>query len=174
MTFFRTDLARDKAITLGQCLRHYGLTKKDLNKEVTLVKGFLSKTNYSRLSSPYYFATLDKKVGAYHPDQLRHLAGVAEMRHALRVPVTQWASSAGRTNATLIPDGVWTRGQERIAIEYDTGSYSWKDLHRKTNEYAHKYGEQIWGTPSKQRKVVLEELLGERGYRGTVLLCLWW
>jgi Replication-relaxation len=173
MTTFEDILSKDRIMSLGQCQRHYGIDPGTL-KKVHLIHSFLSKTNYSRSHERFAFVTLEPELTRFRGFRLRHLAGVTEMRHLLQAPQEHWQNHADKENALKVPDGIWQLGQQRIAIEFDTGSYSITQLKHKMFYFDTYYEQQIWGTPSLKRKGKLEALLLRFDYKGSVLLAEWW
>lgn len=97
------------------------------------------------------FVCSSRAVARLHPNQLRHLAGVAEMRQLLGAKPGAWHSEAERERTLLYPDAVWQTLAGKVAIEFDTGSYNPKQLEQKCWAYARNYSGQVWGTPSPLR-----------------------
>jgi hypothetical protein len=170
----KRDLVVDKVLSLGQCERHYGLIPKHLDRDLYRKTVFVKQTNYSRRAQRHTFVTANGKTRDLQKSMLRHLAGVAELRRILDAPADEWSSSAERQNALLVPDGVWRRGKDHIAVEYDTGSYSDFQLYKKITRYRRKYDAQVWGTPSTKRQQLLSELLQKYDCEGSVFLAYWW
>jgi Replication-relaxation len=169
-------LQRDKVMSLGQCLHHYNVTRSELDKQFILKEDFLSETNYTRHSSRFTFVCRDKKTAQRQGSSLRHLAGVTEMRLLLKADPLSWRNQGGRVNSLLIPDGIWHQGRTKIAIEYDTGSYSKEQLEQKISAYQRHYLQQIWGTPSVKRLEKLNAMFLEAGLGewAQVLYAPWW
>jgi hypothetical protein len=169
-------LERDKVMSLGQCLRHYGLHKSDLRKRFILKEEFLAETNYSRHERTHLFVCRDEKIALHRGPALRHLAGLTEMRLMLKADPLSWHNHAERVNELLTPDGVWHLKEQKVATEYDTGSYSLTQLKAKMKSYRRRYTHQVWGTPSARRVEKLESLFADLGLedRAVVLHAPWW
>ena len=172
----KLDLECDKVMSLKRCLERYDLQYKDLDKSIPLASEFLAGTNYQRGSDVYTFVCFNATYSSLKGWQLRHLAGVTEMRFLLGAKTNEWSNKARKGQALLVPDGVWTHGCERIALEYDTGSYADKQLNDKIAAYAATYAAQIWGSPSHTRVARLEEKFKAEGLGDSarVLYATWW
>lgn len=108
------------------------------------------------------------------PFELRHLAGVAEMRYRLLVTdARQWRVSLERKHDFHDPDAVWIRDSRWIAVEYDAGGYSRERLEQKISGFRSIYGHgaQVWGCSSQARVPVVKRLLEPHG--GAVFYAPW-
>lgn len=102
---------------------------------------------------------------------LRHLAGVAEMRYALRVPIEEWAGDAGRVHLDSTPDAVWYSRTGPCAIEYDL-RYNRKQVLQKQQDYRRMYVCQYWGVAIPSRAQYLRRTLQPDPY--TVIMLNPW
>jgi hypothetical protein len=173
MSFFEQTLKVDRIMSVEQAQRHYQIDPFEF-RNILCVQHFLSTTNYSQSHNKYTFITFEPKLVHFRGFRLRHLAGITEMRHLLDAPIEQWKNRADRENALSIPDAIWKKGYVEIPIEYDTGSYSLKQLKTKLFDFDVKYRNQIWGTPSKKRQEKLQALMEQGQYIGQVLKAEWW
>jgi len=145
----------DKALSLGQCWRRWGVGLEEIKETgVHTVEAQIGLTRYQRPQS-VVFVCSSRSVAKLHPNQLRHLAGVAEMRRILAATPDSWCSEAQRERALLIPDAVWKTPEGPVAIEFDAGSYSPKQVEQKVWRFSRNYIKQIWGTPGKLRQLRL-------------------
>lgn len=147
----REALEVDKALSLGQCERYWGVGLERLRAVgLDLVRVEIGLTKHQQ-PKPLVFVCSSRAVAKLHPNQLRHLAGVAEMRQLLGARLDAWHSEAERERALLYPDAVWQTPSGKVAIEFDAGSYNPNQLEQKCWTYARNFSGQIWGTPSLQR-----------------------
>jgi hypothetical protein len=168
----RESLEVDKAISEGQLYRYWGLRLEDLGPDWSTVTRQIGLTRHS--SGQVTFVCLEKRVGALEGAQLRHLAGVAEMRKMLGELPGAWESSAQRQRALLLPDALWHTKGGVVAIEFDAGSYSPKQIEEKVWGYSRNYARQVWGTPTELRRGRLEHQLKKLGAKPPrVLLTTW-
>ena len=168
----REALEADKALSLGQCQRHWSIDQQDLG-----LLGFLTvetRVGLTRHQSPrpVVFVCSSPSIARLHPNQLRHLAGVAEMRHLLEASPDCWHSEAEREKALLYPDAVWQTPEGSVAVEFDAGSYSPRQIEQKMWRFARGHVAQVWGTPSAVRQARLRRRLKELG-GAEVLLARW-
>ncbi len=165
------DLEVDRVLSLGQVERHYGQTITP-QKGLFFFDSFLAPTHGSNAYARVPFVTLERKVTRMNAASLRHFAGVAEMRRLLKAPRDTWKSEAGARFAAEQPDALWfTQGGE-VAIEYDAGSYSAKQITVKAFTFR-RYERQVWGSPSRKRVRHLGAFLLEVGEDTAPLYAPW-
>jgi hypothetical protein len=158
------DLLVDHALSLNQVARVYGLGVADLaTPDFLLTHARLSKTCRSIVEETFSFVVLEDGCASLAGFRLRHLAGVAAMRHGLLASIADWVSDAAGVHGTKQPDAVWTVANGVCAIEYDSGSYTVKTLKAKLEAFHMVFSHQIWGCPSIARSMVLKRLANEIG-----------
>jgi hypothetical protein len=89
---------------------------------------------------------------------LRHLAGVAEMRYALKARSEAWVNDADTVHLDSTPDAVWYSPEGPCAIEYDL-RYNRKIVLRKQQDYLRIYSHQYWGAAVPSRALYLKRTL---------------
>ncbi len=160
----RADLLVDHALSLNQVARVYDLGVADLaTPDFFLSKARLSKSCKSVVEDEVSFVLLNAELSSLAGFRLRHLAGVAAMRHGLQVSTEDWVSDASGVHGTKQPDAVWSVGHSVSAIEYDAGWYSIKSLRAKLEAFQMIFSHQIWGCPSTARSNTLKRLANEMG-----------
>lgn len=109
------------------------------------------------------FVFVREDVSKLEVFELRHLCGVAQMRHRLQVPPGRsWQVSTERRHAMHEPDALWVRQDRRwIAAEYDAGGYSRDRLVAKATAFRTMYGfgAQVWGCSSERRVSTVNEIV---------------
>jgi hypothetical protein len=103
---------------------------------------------------------------------LRHLAGVAEMRYALRARGEDWVNDAGTIHLDSTPDAVWHNPEGPCAIEYDL-RYNRQVVLRKQQDYLRIYNHQYWGVAVPSRALYLKRTL-KPGPRTHTMLAPWY
>jgi hypothetical protein len=167
------SLEVDHVLSAGQLERHYGLSLGDLDSEgFTLIEAFLSPSQGSRQYTKVRFVSLYRNHRKLESNALRHLAGVAEVRHVVGGVLGDWRSLAAARGQPLTPDALWETPRGRLAIEYDAGSYSPTQIKDKAKAFRH-YAGQVWGTSSRQRVRHLWHLLHLIEHRCIVAFAPW-
>ena len=89
--------------------------------------------------------------------ELRHLVGVAEVRHQLHADPRDWqvVQHAAQTS----PDAIWRRSNETWAIEFDAGAYTRCALLEKAQAFRAGFDGQIWAVNSNTRRATIAHLL---------------
>ena len=154
-----SDLETDQVISEGQLRRHYGFTLTDLAPgDFTLVEAFLAASQGSLNYQRVMFIGLSSRLKRLESSSLRHLAGIAEMRHILGADTDCWTSLAAARRQPRMPDALWETARGFVAVEYDVGSYSPCQIRKKARSFR-QYVRQVWGTPSRERLRHLNYLL---------------
>ena len=154
-----SDLETDHAISEGQLRRHYDLSTTDLStSDFKFVKAFLAPSQGSLDYQQVMFIGLSSKLKRLEGSSLRHLAGIAEMRRVLKADTSHWTSLAAARRQPRMPDALWETTEGLVAVEYDVGSYSPKQIRGKAGSFR-RYAGQVWGTPSCERAKHLKCLL---------------
>lgn len=167
----RTDLTVDRALSEGQVLRHYGISVAALNG-FALAEAYLAVTRGSYRHQHTNFVVCPARLRQATGPSLRHLAGVAEMRRLLGAAPEQWESVAEARHRLYIPDAVWSTPEGTVAIEYDVGSYTPRQVLTKARTFD-SYTRQIWGAPTLARTRHLGHLLAAGGLRATAITAVW-
>ena len=167
------DLETDRVLSSGQLKRYYGLSLIELeNCNFKSVETFLAPSRGSLCYGQVTFVGLSSRLGRLEGNSLRHLAGIAEMRHVLGAPAGDWTSLAAARQQPRTPDAFWETARGLLAIEYDVGSYSPTQIKEKAKSFK-RYAGQIWGTPSRQRVRHLWHLLKPLDRHCVVLFAEW-
>ena len=149
-------LEADRALTERQAFRHYDTTLETCRDAgLTVTKAFVAPT--ARSSSKRWVNFVSLEPLELEGFELRHLAGIAEMRHVLKAKPRDWQvlGHAAQTS----PDAVWQRGLEVWGVEYDAGSYTLKTVARKARAFAVGFEGQVWGVASSERAQLLSTVL---------------
>jgi hypothetical protein len=152
-------LTCDLALTTSQVARFYGLQPQALEPAgFTLTTHALAPTARSRDSAirDVTFVTLKADARAGHA--MRHLVGVAEVRHRLRALAHDWRVQ--EYGAIITPDAVWQRDSHRIAVEFDASRYALATVHEKATYFRNAFDGQVWAVSSAERQNSLTEVLG--------------
>ena len=148
----------DVALSVAQVRRYHDLSLDQCRDAgLSIVEAFIAPTARSSRRRWVSFVSLEPlNLEGF---ELRHLAGVAEMRCVLQAEPQDWKvlGHAAQTS----PDAVWQRGSETWAVEYDAGAYTMKTVTRKARAFEAGFDGQIWGVGSSERAQVLSEWLLE-------------
>lgn len=175
-------LKTDQALTAAQLSTYYGIHPRVLTglgrRDVTLAP----RKNWSRTPVTVRFYALEQKaLDRLHPAALGHYAGAAAMRYQLKANADQWQILRSGSSSRLqnheeerIPDAIYVNGNRRIAVEYDSGTYSMELVGEKLDDYYLRYDATIWGATSKVRRNRIRKLAAEHGLRIRVINPVWW
>lgn len=154
----RADLRTDRALSLTQAETHYQLRQVQLEAAGFFV--FERRVGVTRHAKarPCAFVAAEEAVLDLRGQALRHLVGVAELRHRLGAEAKAWRSAADAAFALLRPDAVWQTPEGVIAIEFDAGSYDPEQLRRKVEAFG-SFAGQVWGAASRARAAHLSRFL---------------
>jgi hypothetical protein len=164
----------DGVLTAEQVRRHYRCTLKQLlqhNVKVATVP--VTATRYATRVHKVRFATLEKRLLSLPGTGLRHLAGLAELRHHLEAEPESWNRSEGLAHGKGRPDALWQRGELKLAIEFDAGGYSEKKIVKKMLAFRAWSDEQVWGTASQAHARLIERCARETFTPARVLVVHW-
>lgn len=129
----------------------------------------IAPSRHSRTFTRQRFYTLESCVKDLHPNVIRHLVGVAQMRRLLNAPSEAWTVEGGGDDR---PDARWQTDTGVIAVEFDAGSYSPQQITRKAFSFRH-YDKQVWGSSSWRRTERLRPLLAEFENAAEPLYAAW-
>ncbi len=152
-------LACDLALTTSLVARFYGLQPQALEPAgFTMTTHALAPTARSRDSAlrDVTFVTLEVDARAGHA--MRHLVGVAEVRHRLQARTQDW--KVHEYGAIITPDAVWQRNSSRIAVEFDASRYALSTVHEKATYFRNAFDGQVWAVSSETRQNSLTAVLG--------------
>ena len=168
----------DLALSEGQLLRHYGRVPSEREAQrlgLYVVRAVLNPSHHANRLMEVRFFTPYLWVSRLGPPLLRHLAGVAEMRHLLGVPTQEWRTDTHRVHYREQPDAYWYSQAGPVAIEYDAGSYALPLLQRKLRTFALRFVGQYWGVPTEKKAASLRAKLGRLGLPPRfVIVAPWW
>lgn len=155
------SLTTDQVLSVAQLRRHYGMSESEAVARGA--RGFVVAVAETQNSAEelHRFVVLARKRPFNDGGNVRHLTGVAEMRYLLGATHDAWVSEADKHHVRNEPDGVWSKPEGDVAIEYDAGSYSPKQIVDKLSAFQAGYSGQIWGSPSKQRVAHIKKLAAD-------------
>lgn len=158
LTQLGADLRTDRVLSLTQAETHYQRGRLQLEAAGFFV--FERRVGVTRHTKarPRTFVAADETVLDLRERALRHLAGVAEIRHRLGAEPKAWRSTADASFALLRPDACWRTPEGVIAIEFDAGSYDPEQLRNKVSAFS-SFAGQVWGAASKARAAHLSRFL---------------
>lgn len=175
------DLTVDRVLTLGQVARRYapGVPQERVRAAVLREVGmgrlaawplWVALTARARRVQRVDFVAMRPLV---HPSAaLRHLCGVAEVRWCLGPRVQRWDASAATTvGMTDRPDALAETRHNLLAVEYDAGAYSRRQVSRKAQTFRALIGQQVWGVASVRRAQWLQPLLPAGA---EIVIAPWW
>lgn len=144
----------DGVLTSSQLIRHYGLNVGDLRGQ--LLRRAVVRPCHGRDATEHnvQFFVRDTKLYRASAHHLAHRAGVAELRRQLGVEPDPaiWRVEARGRRRTEEPDAYWYSESGKIAIEYDTGSYSRQVIERKLSTFRDRgFEDTIWAVPTASR-----------------------
>ena len=148
MCLLERALTVDVALSAAQVRRHYDVNLEQCRETgLSITDAFIAPTTRSSRRRWVSFVSLEPLI--FEGFELRHFAGVAEMRYALHAEARDWQvlGHAAQTS----PDAIWQRGGESWAVEYDAGAYTMKTVIRKARAFDAGFDGQIWGVPSQGR-----------------------
>ena len=168
----RADLRTDRVLSLTRAETYYQLSQAQLEAAGFFVAERLVGVTRHAKAQPCLFIAVDEAVLDVRGQALRHLAGVAELRHRLGAEPKAWRSAADAAFALLRPDAVWRTPEGVIAIEFDAGSYDPEQLRRKVEAFS-SFAGQVWGAASRARAAHLSRFL-EAATNDTLALHVRW
>lgn len=160
----KADLVVDRVIGANAARAHYGVSKERAAAAGLLLRElWLGPTANSQMQTPppkVIVSPREKRLLTARESTLRHLAGVTATRLHVGAPAAAWRNEGGAPLALLEPDGYWRRPDVFAgavwAIEYDSGSYSSKQVIEKMRSFRREYGYQVWGVASEKRREFVE------------------
>lgn len=151
-------LETDVALSERQVVRHYGASLEDC-----LAAGFIvhsariAPTVHRKATRAVNFVMLEPHD--LEGFELRHLAGVAAVRHQVCADPRDWQVVRHADHTS--PDAIWHRGLETWAVEFDAGAYSRAVLLEKAQSFRAGFDAQVWGVASSARATTLRTILRE-------------
>ena len=172
----REALRTDRVLSASQVQRYFGLDITELHpSQGWLVFELMLQPIYGSVRSRQIirFVTREPRLPrVLSPEQVGHLAGVAECRLARGFEPGDWSSAAQALGKGRQPDAVLTLAGHQVAIEYDTGSYSGRVVQQKVAAFAEQYTALIWVLTSQTRHTHFRDSLGLLGVE--LMLVNWW
>lgn len=176
-------LETDRVLTGRQLYTYYGVHPKVLTnlgrRDVTLGP----RKNWSRAPiTVRFYGVRQRDLDRLHPAALGHYAGIADMRYRLQVEAEDWTLVRSGSYNRLrgiesgrLPDATYAGSTGRIAVEYDTGTYSSSLVAEKLGDYyALKYSATVWGVTSRLRQQRVAQLAADHGLPVRMLNATWW
>jgi hypothetical protein len=164
----------DGVLSAGQLRRHYRCTIKQLRQhKIKIATVPVTATRYATRVHKVRFATLEKRLLSLPGTGLRHLAGLAELRHQLEAQPETWSRSEGLSNGKGRPDALWQREDLKLAIEFDAGGYSEKKIVKKMLAFRAWSDEQVWGSASHTHARLIERCARKTFTPARVLVVDW-
>jgi hypothetical protein len=164
----------DGVLTAEQLRRHYQCLLKQIKQaggKVATVP--VTETRYGTRIYTLRFVTIEKRLLSLPGTELRHLAGLAELRTMLSVPTTAWTRHEGLAHSKGRPDALWRKDEKTIAIEFDAGGYSEKKLVKKMLAFRAWSHEQVWGSASEAHTELIESVAEKTFTPARVLIVDW-
>lgn len=151
-------LETDKVMTVNQCARHFHASESDVRSlGIHTFDHDVGKTTNCTYQPTMHFVTLERRHARLSTADLRHLAGLAEMRLRLRASPHEWRVHLRRPDRGRMPDGQYTYKGECCALEFDAGSYKRERVLEKMEAYAREYDTQLWGAATSARVAYLRK-----------------
>ena len=163
-------LSVDQVLSVPQVRRHYRVLKKDIPNIYGVFSSHVKETYYAERVRKVSFVAAQASTARLSTHELRHLAGVAEMRHFLGAPPDAWSLST--KGDTAVPDALWIRPDMEVAVEFDAGSYSRERIIFKAQAYR-RFGTQVWGSSSRARLGFLKTILDALDVSATFVYAPW-
>lgn len=170
LALLERDLEIDRALSAGQLARHHGLTLEKVQECVHVFERSLAPTHGSRTFRPVRFVSLEGSLSGARGSELRHLAGLAEMRRMLGANPEVWRHKSDLGGEQ--PDALWDSPEGAVAVEFDAGSYSPAQILAKV-KYFTRHAAQVWGSPSRIRARHLTGFLEVVGETRATLVARW-
>ena len=149
----------DLALSERQVWRHYGLNLEQCEQAgLSITRALIAPTVKMRHPREVAFVSLEPQTRVGF--ELRHLAGIAEMRQSLHVQPEDW--QVIEHAASISPDAIWQRNLETWAVEFDSGSYSLRTILEKQQHFRAAFDGQVWGVASEARGAKLYSVLKAR------------
>ena len=149
----------DLALSERQVWRHYGLKLEQCQQAgLSITRALIAPTVKMRHPREVAFVSLEPQTRVGF--ELRHLAGVAEMRHSLYAQPEDW--QVIEHAPSISPDAIWYQDFETWAVEFDAGSYSLKTVFEKQQHFRAAFDGQVWGVASEARAGTLSSVLKAR------------
>lgn len=164
----------DGVLTAEQLRRHHGCLLKQIRRvggKIATVP--VTQTRYGIRIYKVRFVTLEKRLLSLPGTELRHLAGLAELRAMLNTPTTEWTRHDGLARSKGRPDALWRKGEKTIAIEFDAGGYSEKKLVKKILAFRAWADEQMWGSASEAHAEFIQNVAQKSFTPARVLVVDW-
>jgi hypothetical protein len=164
----------DGVLTAEQLRRHPGCLLKQIRRvggKIATVP--VTQTRYGIRIYKVRFVTLEKRLLSLPGTELRHLAGLAELRAMLNALTTTWTRQEGLTHRKGRPDALWRDGEKTIAIEFDAGGYSEKKLVKKMLAFRSWSDEQVWGSASEAHAELIQNIAEKTFTPARILVVDW-
>ena len=178
-------LETDKALTGRQLWHYHGIHPKLLTglgrREVTLSPrhGWTD-----RPITVQFYGLRQSDLDRLRVTDLRHLAGIAKIRHQLAVPADNWSvvshgrrsrqEQGLRTDTDFLPDAEYVDAAGLIAVEFDASTYTTSRVREKLAAFGTHYDGVVWGTVSKSRQARLKSKAIDWRARVQFLDATWW
>lgn len=170
------DIEIDGVISAFQLRRYYGLEPLDLEGRLitaALIRPLRSRAAFEVQQS---LVVSGAEMARLSDNELNHRLTITEMRLSVGIAAQRaiWQVDAKPSLKLNQPDCVWISGDERAAVEADTGQYHMRVVEKKLESFAQQgYTLTVWGTGSKRRATGIKEKLGDK-YRIEFLQPSWW
>jgi hypothetical protein len=164
----------DGVLTATQLRRHHGCLLKQIQQaggKVATVP--VTATRYGTHVYKVRFVTLERRLLSLPSTELRHLAGLAELRTLLGAPTTAWTRHEGLVHSKGRPDALWHQGEKTIAVEFDAGGYSHKKIVKKVLAFRARADAQVWGSASLLHAELIQTILEQTFVSARVVVVNW-
>lgn len=149
----RTCMREGLVAVVRPGLRPTGYGRKQIPTDVALLTATGRAEGARQIGQPIPAVSLAREV--------EHRVGVAEFRARLRIPAAAWTSGlelhvAGLTETGAfarrgLPDGLADVNGMRLAVEYDHGRYTAKQVERKHHAFRRLADQAVWAAPTTRR-----------------------
>ena len=174
----------EKELLIDQALTSYTLSLKypnyeslikTLKKKLLVSDAFIRPFNGSRNTVKINLICTPKTRSLPLP-VIRHYLGTSAIRYSLQAPVDEWELITYQKNIQLnknifYPDAIWHKGNQNIAIEWDTSRHSKEEVIKKASFYRENYHSQVWGAANLVHAASLSDWVKEMN--STVIYVPW-
>lgn len=184
-------LGVDGVLTRSQLARYYGADQEDLDG-LHQASHLIEPVHMRSTLVQTTFVGLTRLAVASRPTVLAHAVGTAQGRLQCMISPEHWTPMRETAEDTIAPDAVFvTPSGQRVAVEYDRGTYTSKKVVAKLSAFAAQYDGTIWmvpppvytrsgRTPVRNRRAFLQSMIATHPLLSRVkkpvhiMLAKWW
>ncbi|MCD0176746.1 replication-relaxation family protein [Deinococcus sp. 14RED07] len=188
----REALLVDGVLTRSQLERYFGADDEDLDG-LHLVTHVIEPVHMRSTLVETTFVGLSPQSVRARPSILAHAVGTAQGRLQCVIDPQNWQSVVDApSDDAIAPDAVFTTATgQRVAVEYDRGTYSASKVVAKLTDFAAHYDGTLWmvpppvytrsgAEPQRNRRAFLQAMIASRPELARVrkpihiMLAKWW